>query len=213
MSRTSVHVVRHGEVENPEGILYGRLPGFVLSERGHAMAEAVAEALTGEDIALVVASPLRRAQQTAEPIARSHGLSVTTDERLIEADNVFEGQRLAGAGARDLLSPGYLKHFYQPLRPSWGEPYTEQRDRMVEAVAAARAKAEGRHAVVVSHQSPIWALRRHLQGKPLWHDPRRRECSLASVTTLTFEGTRLVAHDYSEPAAALLPGASGVAGA
>lgn len=122
MTRTSVHVVRHGEVENPNGILYGRLPGYVLSERGHAMAEMVAQALAPEDITLVVASPLQRAQQTAEPIARAHGLPVMTDERLIEADNVFEGQRLAGASARDLLSPGYLKHFYQPLRPSWESP-------------------------------------------------------------------------------------------
>lgn len=221
MPRTTVHLVRHGEVHNPDGILYGRLPGYGLSERGHAMARLVAEAFTspgsgpgdGHDVTYVVASPLQRAQETAAPLARALGLEVATDDRLIEADNVLEGRRLAGAGVRELLDPAILRHLYNPFSPSWGEPFAQQRDRVLAAVAAARRVAEGHEAVLVSHQSPIWAVRRALQGKPLWHDPRSRECSLASVTSLTFDGDRLVDHTYSEPAASLLPGASAVPGA
>lgn len=213
MPRTTVHLVRHGEVHNPDGILYGRLPGYGLSERGHAMARCVAEALGDEDVVHVVSSPLQRAQETAAPLAEMLGLDVATDERLIEAGNVLEGRRLAGAGVRDLLDPAVLGHLYNPFRPSWGEPFAEQRDRMVAAIIAARGAALGHEAVLVSHQSPIWALRRAVQRKALWHDPRARECSLASVTSLTFEDDRLVGHTYSEPAAALLPGASAVPGA
>lgn len=214
MPRTTVHLVRHGEVYNPDGILYGRLPGYGLSERGHAMAQCVADALKSHDVVHLVSSPLQRAQETAAPLAEELGLDIVTDERLIEAGNVLEGRRLAGAGVRELLDPAILPHLYNPFRPSWGEPFTQQRDRVAAAVAAARQAARGHEAVLVSHQSPIWALRRALQRKPLWHDPRSRECSLASVTSLTFDDDgRLISHTYSEPAAALLPGASAVPGA
>ena len=91
-------VTCHGEVFNPEGVLYGRLPDYHLSDRGRAMADRAAEALAGRDIARVVASPLDRAQETAAPIAAVHGLEIVTDPRVIEADNVFEGQRIGDAG-------------------------------------------------------------------------------------------------------------------
>jgi broad specificity phosphatase PhoE len=215
MARTTIHLLRHGEVENPDRILYGRLPGYVLSERGHAMARLVAESLLDAkaDITHVISSPLERAQQTAAPLAQGLGSAVEIDDRLIEAGNELEGRPVAGGGWRALVTPSSVRHLYNPFRPSWGEPFTQQRDRMTAAIAAAREAAEGHEAVLVSHQSPIWALRRALQNKPLWHDPRARECSLASVTSLTFEGTTLVAHSYIEPAAELLPGASAVAGA
>lgn len=216
MARTTIHLLRHGEVENPDKVLYGRLPGYVLSDRGHAMARLVTQALTaaGSDITHVVSSPLERARQTAAPLVAELGLALEVDPRLIEAENALEGQQVAGSSLRAVVArPGSLRHLYNPFRPSWGEPFTQQRDRMVEAIAAAREAASGHEAVLVSHQSPIWAVRRALQGKPLWHDPRTRECSLASVTSLTFEGATLVDHSYTEPAAALLPGASAVAGA
>lgn len=213
MVLTTVHVVRHGEVDNPDRVLYGRLPGYSLSERGHAMATVVARALADRDITLVVASPLLRAQQTAAPIAALHHLGVGTDARLIEAENVFEGEVLAGASASDLVNPDRLKYLYNPFRPSWGEPFTQQRDRMVAAVATARERAYGHEAVLVSHQSPIYALRRTLQRKPLWHDPRTRECSLASVTSLVFDDARLIQHRYAEPAADLVAESTGGVGA
>ncbi|GAB3009123.1 histidine phosphatase family protein [Amycolatopsis acidiphila] len=205
---TIVHLLRHGEVHNPDQILYGRLPGFRLSERGQRQALTVAEALAGHDIAHVVASPLQRAQETAAPIAGAHRLDVHTDERLIEAGNEFEGKRVAvGDGA--LRNPQHWPKLRNPLLPSWGEPYLDIARRMLGAVYRARAAADGHEALCVSHQLPIWTLRRFLEAKPLWHDPRRRQCSLASLTSLVFDGEALVDIVYSEPAGATDPKVTG----
>ncbi|PXY32027.1 histidine phosphatase family protein [Prauserella muralis] len=197
--RTVVHLLRHGEVENPEGVLYGRMPGFVLSERGRQQALTVAEALAGHGLVHVVASPLERAQETAAPIAAAHRLDVASDERLIEAANQFEGLRV-GVGDGALRQPRHWSKLRNPLQPSWGEPYLGIAHRMLGAVHAARAAAEGHEALCVSHQLPIWTLRRYLEGRRLWHDPRRRQCSLASLTSLVFGGEQLLEIVYSEPA-------------
>lgn len=205
---TIVHVVRHGEVHNPEQILYGRLPGFGLSERGQRQALIVAEALAGHDITHVVASPLQRARETAVPLAAAHRLDVRTDERLIEAANLFEGQRVSvGDGA--LRRPEHWSKLRNPFLPSWGEPYVDIARRMLAAVYRARAAADGHEAVCVSHQLPIWTLRRFLEAKSLWHDPRRRQCSLASVTSLVFDDDQLADIVYSEPAGTTEPKVTG----
>lgn len=196
---TIVHVLRHGEVHNPRGILYGRLPGFGLSVTGRAQAGAVARALADHDIALVIASPLQRAQETAEPIAGEHGLIVRTDENLIEAGNTFEGLRVSvGDGA--LRKPRHWWKLRDPFTPSWGEPYLQIAHRMLAAANKARVESAGREAVLVSHQLPVWTLRRFLQGQRLWHDPRSRQCGLASLTSLVYRGDTLVDIVYSEPA-------------
>lgn len=196
--RTIVHFMRHGEVHNPEGILYGRLPGYRLSERGRAQAERVAEVLADRDIVLVVASPLQRAQETAAPIAARHDLPVDTDDNLIESTNVFEGKRVSpGDGA--WRNPRYWWHLRNPLTPTWGEPYAEIAARMATAVDKARSRAAGREVVCVSHQLPVWTVRQHLSGNRLWHDPRRRQCDVGSVTTLIYDGDRLVDVDYRVP--------------
>lgn len=209
MSRVVVHLMRHGEVHNPEGVLYGRLPGYRLSELGETMARKVASHLHGHghDVTRVLASPLERAQQTAAPIAEAFGLLVGTEPRIIEAGNDFEGLRIAGDYAK-LAHPRYWRRYVNPTRPSWGEPYRDQVRRVVAAVADARravAAAGGGEVVLVSHQLPIWVTRRFVEGQRLWHDPRSRQCSLASLTSLTFDGSRLVGVDYAEPAGDLLP--------
>jgi broad specificity phosphatase PhoE len=202
-SRTRVHVLRHGEVYNPDKILYGRLPDFHLSELGKQMAKAAAETLAARDITYVVASPLERAQETAAPIAAEFKLDVATDVRLIESANYFEGKRVSvGDGA--LTNPRHWWVLRDPITPSWGEPYLHIAQRMFAAVQAARVAAEGHEAVCVSHQLPIWTLRRYVEKKRLWHDPRRRQCGLASLTTLVFEGSSVVGIEYSEPAAHLV---------
>lgn len=214
-TKTIVHVLRHGEVYNPDKILYGRLPGYRLSELGVQMAKAAAESLAGHDVTHVVASPLERAQQTAEPFAAQFGLPIEIDERLIESDNAFEGQRVSvGDGALRQPRNWYLMR--DPFTPSWGEPYTKIAQRMYAALLDARAAAEGHEAVCVSHQLPIWTLRRFVEHKRLWHDPRRRQCALASLTSFHFEDTRIVGIGYSEPAAHLIamsPGARTAKGA
>jgi len=209
MVRTRVHLVRHGEVYNPDRVLYGRMSGFGLSERGRAMATRVAETLSGRggDITYLAASPLQRAQETARPIADAFGLEVDTDGRLIEAVNHFEGSTI-GKNPAVLLDPRHWPRLVNPLRPSWGEPYAEQAERMFAAIRDAKAKAAGGEAILVSHQLPIWVVRRTLEGLSMLHDPRRRNCTLASVTSLTFDDGTLVALDYEEPCRDLLPDAS-----
>ncbi|MGW0603213.1 histidine phosphatase family protein [Streptomyces sp. NPDC002644] len=201
---TVVHLMRHGEVENPTGLLYGRLPGYHLSELGRKMADRVAEHLAHRDITYVCASPLERAQETAAPVAKTHGLELDTDERLIEAENVFQGKTF-GVGDGALKRPGNWKHLFNPFKPSWGEPYAAQVARMRAALDAAAAAARGHEAVLVSHQLPIWIVRSAIEGRRLWHDPRRRECTLASLTSFTYEDDRIVAVGYSEPARDLVP--------
>lgn len=220
MSRVTVHLLRHGEVFNPDGVLYGRLPEFHLSDRGRAMADMVAEhfaaqAADGAAPVYLVASPLTRAQETAQPTAAALGLEIVTDPRIIEAENHFEGLVMSKA---ELRKPKHWPYFVNPFRPSWGEAYAAQAERMLEAARDARRRAfelggDGAQAIMVSHQLPIWATRRSAEGKPLWHDPRHRECTLASLTSLTFDGDDVVDVLYSEPAAVLLPGAATTPGA
>jgi broad specificity phosphatase PhoE len=210
--RTVVHLMRHGEVHNPTGVLYGRLPDFHLSDLGRQMAETVGAHLRDHDVSVVVASSLDRAQETATPIAAAHVLSITTDDRVIEAGNYFEGKTF-GVGDGSLRNPRHWSKLVNPFKPSWGEPYQQIADRMLAAIADARGLARGHEAVIVSHQLPVWTVRSKLEGRHLWHDPRNRECSLASLTSLTFVGDELESIEYTEPAAALLPGARNIAGA
>jgi broad specificity phosphatase PhoE len=202
--RTVVHLLRHGEVHNPQGILYGRADGYHLSERGRLMAERVAERIGDRDITYMVSSPLERAQETAAPLAAARGLTVVLDERVIESGNIFEGQPFQ-VGSSILRRPRTWAKMWNPLRPSWGEPYKQVVKRMWAAVEDAREAAAGHEAVIVSHQLPIWTTRLKAEGRSFLHDPRKRHCTLASVTSFTFEDDRLVSVGYSEPAGDLIP--------
>src|SRR5690606_23603907 len=102
--------------------------------------------------------PLERAQETAAPISKTHGLGTATDRRLIEAANIFEGKTF-GVGDGALRKPGNWQYLRNPFRPSWGEPYVDLAVRMRAALDAARDAAYGHEAVCVSHQLPIWILR------------------------------------------------------
>jgi broad specificity phosphatase PhoE len=201
MTRTTVHLLRHGEVHNPDAVLYGRLPGFRLSDDGRQMAVDAAKALEGRDITAVIASPLQRAQETARPTAEMLGLEIRTDERLIESENVFEGKQV-GVGDGVLKRPQYWHHLRNPFVPSWGEPYVVVARRMLAAALSARDLVLGHEAVCVSHQLPIWTARRYAEGRKLWHRPDRRQCGLASLTSITWEDDRIVTVTYSEPAGA-----------
>ena len=187
----------------------GRWPARWRNTSGSASAQ-------GARIVHLAASPLTRAQETAQPIADALGLEIATEARIIEAANYFEGLHVSKA---ELLRPKHWARLYNPFRPSWGEPYKEQAARVIAAVQDARVRAielggNGAEAILVSHQLPIWATRLSAEGRPLWHDPRKRECTLTSLTSLVFDDAGgLVRVDYSEPAAALLPGAASTPGA
>ena len=203
-AETIVHLLRHGEVHNPAGVLYGRRPGFHLSELGNAMAQRVADTIGDRDIVHLRISPLERVRETAAPLAAARGLEPVVDERVIESENCFEGRTFSN-GWKTLLNPGTWRYLYNPFRPSWGEPYQQVSARMRAAVLDARAAAEGHEAVVVSHQLPIWVTRLSAEGRPFLHDPRKRQCTLCSLTSLHFDGPRLVQVSYSEPAGDMLP--------
>ena len=203
-TETIVHLLRHGEVHNPSGVLYGRMPGYHLSELGRAMAQRVADVVGDRDIAHVVSSPLERAQETGAPLAAARGVDIETDERVVESTNKFEGEGF-GAGARTLLRPRIWRYLWNPFKPSWGEPYAEIAARMMAAVHDARDAARGHEAVIVSHQLPIWTTRLHVEKRSFLHDPRKRQCTLCSLTSLHFTDDRLTKVSYSEPASDLIP--------
>jgi len=198
---STIHFLRHGEVFNPEKILYGRQPGWYLSERGQEMANTVAEWSKQFNVGAVLASPLQRAQETATPLAKAQGLTIVTNDNLIEAANIFEGQKF-----EMLRHPKSWRYLTRPWIPSWGEPYDQQVTRMLAALFAARDAAAGKDAFTVSHQLPIWILRSAVEGRHMLHDPRKRQCSLASVTSFHLDQNGEISDvSYAEPAKHLLP--------
>lgn len=203
MPASRLHLVRHGEVFNPQGLLYERIDGFELSDTGHQMAAAVAAELAsqGRTVSRLLASPLLRAQQSAAPIAEVFGLEIETEPRVIEPWNKFKGLKM---GPRALLKkPVLALSLYNPSRPSWGEPFAEIATRMIDAsLESWQATPEG-DVVIVSHQLPIWMLYRSSQGLKLPHDPRQRRCSLSSVTSFEVIEGRLQEVAYSEPGLAV----------
>lgn len=203
---TTVHLLRHGEVFNPEGILYGRASGFFLSERGLAMADRVAARIGDRDITVIRSSPLERAQQTAAPLAAARSLDVGIEERLIESENYFAGKPFK-VGSSLIYNPAAWLHLWNPMRPSWGEPYKHVAARMWGAIEDTRLAAAGHEAVLVSHQLPIWIARLRAENRSYLHDPRRRQCTLCSVTSLRFVDDQLVTVGYSEPAGDMIPAA------
>ena len=202
MAATLIHLVRHGEVHNPDGILYGRLPGFGLSDLGKRMAAAAAKELAGRDIRSLYASPLQRAQESAAPWATDYKLAIRTDERLIEPTNRFEGGKNEfGLGA--FLKPRIWPWIINPWKPSWGEPYTQVTRRMLSVIGEAWAANDG-EVVMVSHQMPIVMVQRNLGGLKPMHDPRSRRCQLSSITTLRREGESFVEVGYRDVSSELL---------
>ena len=199
-----VHLVRHGEVHNPDGVLYGRIEGFGLSDRGQRMAQLAADSLAGHDIRRVAASPLQRTRESAAPWITRFGGDLQIDERLIEPTNRFEGFNMR----RDVpRRPASWRHFVNPWRPSWGEPFLSVQARMMAAVADHWSSVNGGEVVLVSHQMPIVMVARTVAGRRLAHNPSHRRCALSSITTLERRGESFVEVSYTEPAAELLHGA------
>jgi broad specificity phosphatase PhoE len=195
--KTVVHLLRHGEVYNPQHVLYGRLPNFHLSENGRLMADAAADFFGERDVVALFASPLDRAQETAQPLAERKGLTIQTDQGLIESGNVLEGKTITLS--RLALNPVNWRYLWNPFTPSWGEPYKQVASRVWQVVERARDAARGHEAVCVSHQLPIWVTRLSAEDKRLWHNPSTRECALGSVTSFSFDGGTLTGVSYAVP--------------
>ena len=172
------------------------------------MAAAAAEQLAGHPITAVYASPLQRAQESAKPWADAFNLEIVTDERLIEPNNKFEGKKFE-FGPQVLTKPQSWPWILNPFKPSWGEPFTSVADRMLAVIEDAHNSVDDGEVVLVSHQMPIVMVQRFLSGRKLYHDPRKRRCSLSSITTLALRdpaenGPRFVQVDSRDPGAELL---------
>jgi broad specificity phosphatase PhoE len=181
-------------------VLYEQLPNFHLSDKGKLMAIAAAEELKSQKapVKALFASPLVRAQESAQPFEKLFKLEPQTDQRLIEPTNAFRGRKM---GAKNLaLKPHLWWHFRNPARPSWGEPYVSIVARMNEAMVAAAESVTGGDVVLVTHQLPIWITHLSLSGEKLAHDPRKRRCSLSSITTFEYLDGKFSEVNYSEPA-------------
>ncbi len=198
MSAARLHLVRHGEVHNPDRVLYGRLPNFTLSVAGRQMARQAAEYVHGLErpIGALVCSPLQRTRESAEPFEHLFGAEPLIDERVIEPTNVFEGTRMRKA----LLNPLSWRHLLRPSVPSWGEPYKRVAFRMNAAMTDAWNRTASGDVVIVSHQLPIWVAHLMVAGASFKHDPRKRRCALSSVTSFERVGDRWVEVGYAEPA-------------
>lgn len=181
MPAERLHLVRHGEVDNPKRILYGRLPGYHLSAAGHRMAAAAAAHVASLDrpVTALRSSPLERVRESAEPFTERFGLEPVIDERVIEPTNLFEGTQMR----RALLKPWNWWRLRRPSIPSWGEPYESIAARMLSAMDDTWESVDSGDAVIVSHQAPIWIAHLAVAGLPFKHDPRARRCALSSVTS------------------------------
>lgn len=216
MQATTIHFVRHGEVHNPDHILYERLPGFHLSDRGRRMAEATARYLAASPqtntAAAVYSSPLDRTRETAQAIltalnetrmARNEEpLELVTDQRIIEAGNNFRGTRI-GHGEGALWRNGNWKLVTNLWKPSWGESYRQIAAR-VGAFAQEKVREHaGQQIIVVSHESPIWSYRHLLETGHPEHNMLLRHTALASVTSITYDSEtgNVMSITYVDPAA------------
>jgi len=204
MTAERIHLIRHGEVHNPDGILYGRLPNFGLSMRGQIMARMAAEALLaqGRPVSSLRVSPLQRTLESAAPVQELFGLEPIVDERVIEPHNFFEGKRLTASNV--LSHPSYLWQLRNPFRPSWGEPFDSVQARMLAALEDAWATTESGDALIVSHQMPIWVTHLGVGGHPLFHNPKKRRCALSSITSFEKVDGKFFEVDYREPASSLV---------
>lgn len=189
------------------------MSGFGLSKLGHRMAQAAADDLVERDraISAIAASPLQRTRESAKPIALAFGLPIAIDDRIIEPTNHFEGTVMK----RALRKPRNWPYIVNPVRPSWGEPYASIVLRMRAAIDAAFLSVESGDVVLVSHQLPIWVTHLALAGERFPHDPRKRRCSLSSITTIEQRqgddgDPTLVEVGYVEPARVLQAAATDV---
>lgn len=218
MQATTIHFVRHGEVHNPDHILYERLPGFHLSDRGRRMAEATARYLAANPqtntAAAIYSSPLDRTRETAQAIltalnetraARNEEpLELVTDQRIIEAGNNFRGTRI-GHGEGALWRNGNWRLVTNLWKPSWGESYRQIAAR-VGAFAQEKVREHaGQQIIVVSHESPIWSYRHLLETGHPEHNMLLRHTALASVTSITYDSQtgNVMSITYVDPAASV----------
>lgn len=163
-----VHLVRHGEVANPDHVVYASLPGFRLTDEGLRQARSVARFLGSQPVVAVWSSPLERALQTAEAIAARALLPVLVHPDLTEW---HLGDRWAGIPWEDLPErmPGELEaYLFDPTAlPFSPETLDELAARVVGVVEELHERHREGDVVLVGHQDPVQAARLRLTGQSL----------------------------------------------
>lgn len=199
---TLISLVRHGLVDNPGQVYYGRLPGFALAAEGRRQAAATGDYLSGQPIAAVYHSPMLRAFETAE-IVRRHCAATAP---LVECDLLNEiHSPFDGLPATEMEKIDW--NFYRDVVPPYETP-EDIVERMVRFFEKARREHGDEHVVAVSHADPIAFAILWAGGRPLAADHRKRltECGIpadypapASVTTFSFDDSHLAGFRYHSP--------------
>jgi broad specificity phosphatase PhoE len=197
--RTRLFLVRHCEVFNPRGVLYGHLPGYRLSERGIRQAHSLGRRLAAERVRQIYTSPLQRARETAAIIASYlPGVEVTTTEELVEASF---GKYLEGVKPRDVIwrRPLWLIHMLRPGLLPRDETVAGMAERVQGPIDRLLRDHPGEGGVCISHGDPIQAFWVKADGRRDF-GLHRLECMKGGMLALDYEGTRLVAKTYQPPA-------------
>ena len=198
---TTVYLVRHSDVENPQSVLYGHLDGFPLSELGRRRAEALAGRLAGSGIRRIVSSPLERAQETARIIAGGlpEPVAIEIDAALREAEfsRYLQGVRFWMV---PLLRPRWYLHKVRRGMVPGDEAIADLGGRVLDVARRVAAETPDRTSALVSHADPLQAAWILLDGRP--HNEvemYRRAVDRAGLLKVDFENGVPVAWEYQSP--------------
>lgn len=157
-----IYLVRHGQTTfNLEGRLPGQLPGIGLTDEGRRQAHRAAVALAIAQLSAVVSSPLARARETAEIIARGWGIPVHIDERLIDTDvGPWAGQKIDDLSKQDPAWTEFVRHGTKP--PPGVESLQAVLERAVAVIEHIRHDAAtGDHVAIVAHADVVKLIVAH----------------------------------------------------
>lgn len=184
---TTVYLLRHGDYENPKQIFHGRLPGFPLSQEGHKQAQHLAQKLADIPIAAVYASPLTRTRQTAQAIARVHGITVRMDDRLLDIKTPLQGKPVS-------YMESIQWKFYQPQFIAQGGETLHQMFARMDACIREKVRAHpGEHIVVISHGDPIMTIKvKYLDGNLRSRKPMYPYVPVAGGYTIQMDSKGIV---------------------
>ncbi|MHB8719649.1 MAG: histidine phosphatase family protein [Candidatus Dormibacteria bacterium] len=195
---TRVFLARHCDVRNPEGVLYGHLPDFPLSDRGIAQAHAMGRHLATTAARAIWTSPLLRAQQTAEIVA-SHlpGATITTTDDLVEARF---GHYLQGIRPQEVpyRRPLWFVHMVWPGLLRRDESVRAMAERVKRPVDRILAEHPGQGGICISHGDPIQAFWVRADGRPPWA-LHRLQCAKGGLLELDYAADRLLRSVYRSP--------------
>ncbi len=185
---TVLHLVRHGQVDNPQKIVYGRQRGWRLSDRGRFEAEAVAKHLGARPVARVYTSPLERAVQTATVVAAASGSEVEPREDLTEALLCAPWEGKSWRDVRSGRAKEWARYLFRPLEVcDVPEDLRALAERMAGALRSIATAHPGQQVVAVSHGDPLKAGVLALTGGDL-RELHRNPIPTGGLVSLEYDG-------------------------